>query len=130
MMRLRAFLAGDSGATAIEFGLVFPIVIFMMLGIVSFSMLGGALSGMHFAVEEAARCYAVNKVACGSSAAAETYAEARYLGPDVSPVFTASNSGCGFTVNGTATFQLQLAIVSLDVPLSASACYPGRSAAA
>ena len=130
MKRLRDYLVGESGATAVEFGLVFPIVIMLMLGVVGFSMLGGALSGMHYAVEEAARCYAVNKTTCGTSAAAIDYAQTHYLGPDVDPIFEATNTGCGFTVNGTATFQIELAVLHLNVPLTASACYPGRTAAA
>lgn len=125
--RLRGFLVQESGATAIEFGLVLPVLIMMILGVISFSMLGGAVSGMHYAVEEAARCYAVNKTACPSSSAAATFARSRYLGPEVDPVFEASNTGCGFTVSGTGTFQFELAVVSLNVPLSASACYPGKA---
>jgi Flp pilus assembly protein TadG len=130
MKRLRDYWTGESGAAAVEFGLVFPVLIMLMLGVVGFSMLGGAINGMHFAVEEAARCYAVNKLTCGTGDAAAEYAQTHYLGPDVKPVFVASNTGCGFTVSGTANFQIQLAVFSLDVPLNASACYPGRTAAA
>jgi len=126
MKRIRDFCLGESGATALEFGLVLPVFLGLMLGVISFSMLGGAISGMHFAVEEAARCYAVNKTTCGTSSDAVTYARTHYLGPRVNPVFEATNAGCGFTVSGTATFELSLAIVSMNIPLSASACYPGK----
>ena len=125
--RLAGFLGQESGATALEFGLVLPILIMMMLGVISMSMLGGAVSGMHYAVEEAARCYAVNKTACPSSSTAATFAHSRYVGPEVNATFQASNAGCGFTVSGTGRFQFELAIVSLDIPLSASACYPGKA---
>lgn len=126
--RLIDYARCEDGASALEFGLVLPILCLTMLGAISMSLLGGAVSGLHYAVEEAARCYAVNKVACASGSAAEAYALDKYIGPKMEPVFVASNGGCGFTVSGTATFALQLAVLELDVPLSASACYPGKSA--
>jgi Flp pilus assembly protein TadG len=131
MKQIRDFCLGQSGAAAVEFGLVLPVLIMLMLGVISCSMLGGTISGMHYAVEEAARCFAVNKTACGTSADAAAFARARYMGPtSVTPTFEATNTGCGFTVSGTATFQLQFAIVNLNVPLSTSACYPGKPVAA
>ena len=126
--RLMAYVLSDSGATAVESGLVLPIVIMLMLGVVSFSMLGGAINGMHYAVEEAARCFAVNKTTCTSAATAAQYASSKYLGPDVNPVFEASNVGCGFTVSGTATYAINLIVTRLNVPISASSCYPGKTA--
>lgn len=125
--RLAAYAAAEGGASAVEFGLVLPLLFMLMLGVLSFSMLGGAISGMHYAVEEAARCFAVNKTSCSTGSAAEAYAHTVYLGPKMDPVFVATNGGCGFTVTGTATFALQLAVVQLNVPLSASACYPGKA---
>jgi len=130
MKQIRKYCLGESGATAVEFGLVFPVLIMLMFGIFSLSLLGGAVSGMHYAVEEAARCFAVNKTTCGTSSDAATYAHAHYLGPKVNPVFEATNTGCGFTVSGTATFVLQFAMVDMNIPLSASACYPGKVVAA
>jgi Flp pilus assembly protein TadG len=123
------FWREESGATAVEFGLVFPVLMMMMLGVLMFSMLGGAISGMHFAVEEAARCYAVNRTTCGDSGAAETFAATRYLGPDVDATFAAASASCGYRVTGTATFELRLAVLTFNVPLSTSACYPGKAIA-
>lgn len=126
--RIAAFAAERSGASAVEFALVFPVLMMLVFGVIGFSMLGGAISAMHYAVEEGARCYAVNKVACGAAGKAETYARDRYLGPQVDPVFVASKTGCGFTVSATATFELDFALIDFDVPLEASACYPGKDA--
>jgi Flp pilus assembly protein TadG len=114
------------GATAIEFALVLPMIIVLVFGLIGFSMVGGAASGMHYAVEEAARCFAVNKTACGSATAARTYAAAKYAGPNVGVVFTADNTGCGFTVRATGTYRVDLALSHIDVPLSAASCYPGK----
>lgn len=128
-MRSVKFWREDSGAAAVEFGLVFPVLMMMMLGVLMFSMLSGAISGMHFAVEEAARCFAVNKTTCGDSEAAENFAGTRYLGPDVNATFAASSASCGYRVIGRGTFELRLAVLTFNVPLTTTACYPGKAIA-
>lgn len=117
----------QSGATAVEFAFILPVFIVMLFGVMGVSQMAGAASGMHYAVEEAARCFAVNKTTCASSSTTSTFAAGKYLGPDVHPVFVANNTGCGFTVSATATYRLELALTTLNVPLTASACYPGKT---
>ena len=87
-------------------------------------MLFRSTSSMHFAVQEAARCASVKTTICSDSASTVTYAQARYQGPIISPVFSYNTSGCGHTVNGTATFTLVAIITSVSVPISVTACYP------
>ena len=116
----------QSGATAVEFAFILPVFVMMLFGVMGVSQLAGAVSGMHYAVEEAARCFAVNKTTCGSASATSIFAAAKYLGPDVGPVFLVTNAGCGFTVSATATYRLELAVTTFDIPLSAAACYPGK----
>jgi Flp pilus assembly protein TadG len=123
---LRGFLADRRGATAVEYAFILPVFVMMIFGVIGVSQLAGAMSSMHYAVEEASRCFAVNKTTCGTPTTAAAYANAKYLGPDVGVVFVATNTGCGFTVSATATYTLQLAVSTLDVPLSAAACYPGK----
>ncbi len=122
----REFLADRRGVTAVEYAFILPVFILMIFGVIGVSQLAGAVSGMHYAVEEASRCFAVNKTTCGSPTEAATYAEGKYMGPNVGALFVANNTGCGFTVSATATYRLELAITTMDVPLSAAACYPGK----
>lgn len=98
----------------------------LIMGIVSLGLLGGAISNMHFAVQEAARCFAVNATVCNGPVATVAYAQSRFAGAGVDPVFAATNTGCGRTVTANATFTLNLAVSTIDVPLSATACYPGK----
>ena len=129
-MRARTFLRrwrdDRGGATAVEYALVLPAFAMLMLGVINTSQLASVASGMHFAVQEAARCSAVNTTVCGTDEATAAYARGRYVGPSVNPLFVSTDDGCGHTVRATATFKLNVAIMDFDVPLSAEACYPGR----
>ena len=121
---LRRFHGDLGGATALEFALVLPVFVLLVLGAISASTLGLSVASMNYAVEEAARCSALKKDACLTPSATATFASTKYVGPSVSPVFTYSTAGCGNTVTGTATFSLNLVSAFRSVPLSTSACYP------
>ena len=120
--------ADNSGATAIEMAFVLPVVAMLVIGVISLSLLGSAISSMHFAVEEAARCSAVDAVRCGTHSATVNYARSKFHGGSVTPVFASTAAGCGHTVTAAATFELTLALFTIPVPLSAAACYPGKDA--
>ena len=128
-MRARTLILrlwGDrGGATALEFGLVLPPFVMLILGVINTAQLAHAVSSMNFAVEEAARCSAVNEVVCPSAVATETFAASKYLGPAISPVFDATDTGCGNTVTATANFELNVAFGVWNIPITAEACYPG-----
>lgn len=112
------------GASAVEFALVLPVFVLLVLGSMSAATLGLSIASMNYAVEEAARCSALKKTACATPSATATFASSKYVGPSISPVFTYSTAGCGNTVTGTATFSLNLVPAFSSVPLSTSACYP------
>jgi Flp pilus assembly protein TadG len=128
-MTFLARLGGDRrGATALEFALVLPCFVMLVVGVINVSQLAHAVSSMNFAVEEAARCSAVNETLCGSDTATETFAATKYLGPPISPVFDSTSVGCGHRVTATGTFELNVAVVVYDVPITAEACFPGANA--
>ena len=118
----------NAGTTAIETAFVLPVMAMLVIGVISLSMLGSAISAMHFAVEEASRCSAVNAVACGTHTATVNYARSKFHGAAVTPAFVSTAAGCGHTVTATAIFELNLAISTIHIPLSAVACYPGKDA--
>jgi Flp pilus assembly protein TadG len=130
MRRVFGKLWGDrSGSTAMEFALLLPVFVMLVLGVINVSLLTYAVSSMNYAVQEAARCSAVGAAACFNADATVEFAEARYAGPRLSPEFVSDTSGCGHTVRATATFELNVAIHVYEVPLTATACYPGPAAA-
>jgi Flp pilus assembly protein TadG len=120
----RRLRADAGGASAVEFALVLPAFVLLVLGSVSAATLGFSIASMNYAVEEAARCAAVKKAACLTPANTASYARAQYVGSAISPVFTYSASGCGNTVTATAIYSLNLVPQFVKVPLSTAACYP------
>ena len=121
---LARFRRDRSGGTAVEFALVLPAFVMLVLGVISAGQLAHATNSLHYAVEEAARCWAVNATLCPNNSAAEAYAQSKYLGPRVEPEFVASTIGCGRTVTANGVFQLHAAIATFAVPITAQACYP------
>ena len=117
------FRACQSGATIVEFALILPALAALVVGGLYTALMIYSAAGLHSAVEDAARCYSVNATLCGSSAAAQTYAQSRYYGIDT-PTFTATQVGCGHRVNATLTMAFSAVVTEVKVPLSATACFP------
>jgi Flp pilus assembly protein TadG len=114
----------ERGATAVEYGFVLPVFILMILGGIWASLLTFSVSSLDLAVQSAARCMSVDANTCGTPTATTAYAQSRYAGPAISPVFQATTAGCGHTVTAQATYDLNLLPGLPSVPLSVSACYP------
>jgi hypothetical protein len=83
-------------------------------------------------VEQAARCASVGQqntgLSCGTTkASVQTYAASIYQGPLVNPSFTASENtttGNCREVDGSGTYRIMLGFVNVDVPVTATACFP------
>ncbi len=125
MMRERArrFLLCNWGATAVEFALVMPAFLALVLGGLSVSVLMYSNVSLQVAAERGARCFSVDTATCNSPSAAQTYAQGFYHGVGA-PTFTASTPPCGHQVARTLTLQIAAVLVNLSVPLTASACFP------
>ena len=106
-----------------EFAMVLPAMAVLILGSLFSGLLMFSTGSLHYAVEQAARCYSVNVGECTSASQTSTYARNQYYGLS-NPVFTVSTPLCGYQVNGTLTFVLNTGITKWNVPLSATACFP------
>jgi Flp pilus assembly protein TadG len=120
----RALWHDDRGAAAVEFALVAPAAIMLLAGIVSLSLLLLSVGNMHYAVEAAARCASAMPTVCDSPSATVAYANSRYSGALITPVFTHVAAACGNQVNATATFTLDVGMFRQSVPLSVTSCFP------
>jgi len=120
----RSFGADRSGAAAVEFALVLPAFVLLVLGSMGAATFGYSLASMNYAVEEASRCAAVKTTVCSNSTSTALYAKSHYSGPAITPVFTYSDSGCGNTVTATATYSFNLIPQLKNIPISVSACRP------
>ncbi|MFZ3324568.1 MAG: TadE/TadG family type IV pilus assembly protein [Methylocella sp.] len=103
-----------------EFALVGPPFLMLLVGIMYTSVVVFSAASMHYAVEGAARYYSVN---VSSAAAAQSYAQSLYSGVS-SPTFTASNPACGCQVEGALNVVLGMGMAQWNIPLSATACFP------
>ena len=122
--RLTRFGAAERGNVAVEYALALPALLILVIGGLSLARLAFAVSSLHYAVQDAARCAAVKTTVCPSASTTLTYAQGRYLGPKISPQFTYSTNGCGHTVQGSGAYLLMLGVATVSVPISATACYP------
>jgi len=122
--RIRRALPDRSGTAAVEFAMVLPAFVVLIVGAIWTAQLLYAASSLRYAVEAAARCAAINTTTCSSNATTQTYASGKYFGPGYpAPTFVASSAACGQNVTGTATFTLNTGVTSISIPLSASACF-------
>ena len=122
---IRNLIRAKDGAAALEFALVAPAFLVVMIGTFTISMLMVTINSLHFAVEEGARCASAKATVCTSAATTQTYAQNHYYGfASATPTFTYSASGCGNTVSGSVTYVLNLGLYAFNIPLSASACFP------
>jgi Flp pilus assembly protein TadG len=132
-MRRPSLVSCVRATTAVEFAMVLPAFLMLLLGIMSASLAVYTAASMHYAAEGAARCYSVSTAAnagsCTTTATAQSYAQKIYFGPG-SPTFTASNPACGFQVNATLNVVLNAGVkqdltpAQWTIPLSATACFP------
>jgi Flp pilus assembly protein TadG len=114
----------DRGTTAVEFAIVAPMIVMLLVGITSLSLMLFAIGSMHFAVEDASRCASARPTQCSSPSAIVAYAQSRYSGALASPVFTFTAAPCGNKVDGTVTFNFDVGMYQQSVPLSATSCFP------
>ena len=118
------WLADERGSPAVEFALVGPVFLLLMVGTIYVGLLLFSAGSMQYAVEEGARCASVKTTICTNSAATITYTTAADYGPIIAPTFTTSTPACGHAVTGTANFTFDFGLRTLTVPLSATSCFP------
>ena len=133
MQHALGFWRRQGGASAVEFALVVPPLIIMLLGAINFCIVLYANETLAYAAEEGARCMAVKTNVCPDVTTTQTYAAKMYKGPGISPTFTPTTTTCGGANGATGsqvvasgTYTLSLGIGAINVPLSATACFPNQ----
>jgi len=120
-----AVWSNNRGTTAVEYALVAPVFIGLVVSSFYFYMGLFLVGSLHYAVEEGARCASVKTTVCSDSSTTISYTKSRYYGPAVSPTFTYSpNLSCGNSVSASVNFVANLALKTVTIPISASACFP------
>jgi Flp pilus assembly protein TadG len=159
------FLRDRNGASAVELALVLPAVAALLIGFFNGCALYWGQTALHYAVDDAARCWSVGlNCATGGATSGTTgpftptyFASSHYHGPKINSLtFTAtapptptnakdlsteegqaggycqtpgaSNTSTtsvpGYIVSGSGTYKFDGGLISFDVPISATACFP------
>ena len=112
------------GTTAVEFGILAPFLMLLLVGAVCISLALFLIGSLHYAVEEGARCASVKTTVCSDAPTTVAYAQQQYFGPTPAPTFTYATAACGNLVSASVSYPINLGITRVTVPVSASACFP------
>jgi Flp pilus assembly protein TadG len=123
--RFALLSAASDGSTALESAIALPIL--LTFGFV-ISQVANAMwiqNTLQFAVEAAARCAAINSVACGTDANIQSFAASQAVGTPVrSSNFTVTTPSCGKQVAVTYAFNGNIPLFRSWTPsLRATACH-------
>jgi len=120
---LRNIWREQRGTTAVEFAIVSPVFIAMILGLLALCVCLFLVGSLHYSVEEAARCASVRTTVCKDASTTIAYAQSRYYGPS-SPTFSYTAAACGSSVTASVNYVAQLGLTQVTVPVTAAACFP------
>jgi Flp pilus assembly pilin Flp len=123
-IHLSAAWDGNRGTTAVEFALIAPVLILLIVGIFYLCIALFVAGSMQYAVEEGARCASVKTSICPNASATIAYAQSRYFALSAPPTFTFAAAPCGNAVSASIEYVMNLGLTSVVVPISATACYP------
>jgi hypothetical protein len=79
---------------------------------------------LYYAVQEGARCAAVQTATCSDGTSTVSYTKSLYYGPSPLPTFTYAAKACGNSVTGSIDYAFDLGLTRLSMPISATACFP------
>lgn len=116
----------ERGAVAIEYGIILPVLIVLVFGLIDTGRLIWTQTTLDRATETAARCGAVDAVQCGTAAQVRDHAASEAYGLQIeASAFTVAAKSCGVEVKAEYPFKLLIPwIARTDLTLTASACYP------
>jgi Flp pilus assembly protein TadG len=112
------------GTTAVEFAIVAPVFIAMLIGTLALCVGLFLVGSLHFAVEDGARCASVKTTICSDAASTVAYTQSRYFGPNLSPAFTYATAACGNSVSASISYSMNVGFTTYTIPISATACFP------
>jgi Flp pilus assembly protein TadG len=118
-----SFIFRRRGTVAIEYAIILPVFLIMLLGIMDISRLLWTYTTLYRASEAAARCAAIKAASCTTFAATKAYAVTAALGLNITASsFSVSNPACGIQVS--SSYDFRFIFPQKTVTLTTTACYP------
>lgn len=134
---VQRFLKSRDGTTSLEFAVIGPVFVLLLLGIFSAALLLWSKAAVQLAASQAARCVAVRSADCSDpdayvSSILETWGVSAMVKLD--PVSVQADTSCNrttgrfssVTVTGTGNVGSGYVNPFANVILTASACYPSK----
>jgi Flp pilus assembly protein TadG len=122
---LKSLRRDQQGTTAVEFAIVAPVLIALVVGTMALCVTLYLIGSLHFAVEDGARCASVKTTICSDGPTTVAYTQSRYLGPSgVAPTFTYAAAACGNSVSASINYSMNVGFTTYVIPISATACFP------
>jgi Flp pilus assembly protein TadG len=125
-MRKQIYAWNDErGTTAVEFAIVAPVFIVLVIGTLYMCIALFTVGSLHYAVEEGARCASVKATVCTDASTTVAYTKNHYFGAGTSPTFTPNlTATCGSSMTGNLNYVMDLGLTQFTIPISATACFP------
>ena len=125
--RLLRSAKANSGTSALEFAIVAPVFLTMLLGVAELGRLAWTQSSLQYAVERAARCASLGLSQCATTADIQSYAAASLDTTSVAAssfaVSNCTNNGTQVSISLPFTFILRN-LFPWQLTLTSQACYP------
>jgi Flp pilus assembly protein TadG len=121
---LKSLRRDQQGTTAVEFAIIAPVFIALLIGTMALCLVLFLVGSLHFAVEDGARCASVKTTICTDATSTIAYTQSRYMGPNVSPTFTYAAAACGNSVTASISYSMDVGFKTFVIPISATACFP------
>jgi len=116
----------NQGTTTLEFAMVAPVFITLVVGAFFLSMGLFAVASMHFAVQQGARCAALqNTTNCKDAATTISYVQKNYYYGPGTPTFSYdAPAACGYSISASMSYVADLGLTKVTIPFAATSCFP------
>jgi Flp pilus assembly protein TadG len=123
-MIMRRLLAAREGAAAVEAAMILPALFLILLGAIEISRFAWERSALQFAVQEAARCAAVQPTVCDTPAHTQAFAATKVSQLNIqASAFTVTTPACGTQVQASVPYSyLVFAVFPAAPTLTARTC--------
>jgi Flp pilus assembly protein TadG len=120
---LRALL-DRAGATAVEFAILGPLVLVILIGVIEFGRMLWVENALQYAVAQAARCVTIDSSLCGDTRETQAFAATSSGMSFPSAIFLVGPAACGNKVSASYAFAFVAGLFPYSVTLTAESCYP------